>query len=114
MSRSTHGPLYLGVYRIERCYGGPEEGGWYYDSGEVVEWYKLRRSERGHDGRIKRSVLRALLRDIAQRVGYVLNGNEPRPKGYRTRSSVIGGPDIEVRMSSFVPEHFPVSRPHYE
>lgn len=22
---------YASVYNVERCYGGPEEGGWYYD-----------------------------------------------------------------------------------
>tara|TARA_Y100000310_G_scaffold186420_1_gene186581 strand:- start:1701 stop:2006 length:306 start_codon:yes stop_codon:yes gene_type:complete len=27
---------YLNVYRIERCYGGPEEGGWYWDSWDCV------------------------------------------------------------------------------
>jgi len=23
------------VYLVQRLYGGPEEGGWYYDSGEL-------------------------------------------------------------------------------
>ena len=27
-------PIYVNVYRVERCYGGPEEGGWWYTSGE--------------------------------------------------------------------------------
>lgn len=26
--------VYLSVYRLNRCYGGPEEGGWYYDNYE--------------------------------------------------------------------------------
>lgn len=25
----------VGIYEVERCYGGPEEGGWWYD------WYTL-------------------------------------------------------------------------
>jgi hypothetical protein len=29
--------LYLNVYEIDRCYGGPEEGGWYYDSGDFIK-----------------------------------------------------------------------------
>jgi hypothetical protein len=24
-------PCYVSIYRRERCYGGPEEGGWWYD-----------------------------------------------------------------------------------
>lgn len=31
-------PCYVSValYAVERVYGGPEEGGWYYDAGDVV------------------------------------------------------------------------------
>jgi len=33
-------PFYIGVRHIERSYGGPEEGGWYYDS--YVEYENVR------------------------------------------------------------------------
>jgi len=26
--------LYVNAYRVSRAYGGPEEGGWWYDVGE--------------------------------------------------------------------------------
>src|SRR5690606_16277420 len=29
--------LFLAVYRVTRHYGGPQEGGWWYDAGEVVK-----------------------------------------------------------------------------
>ena len=29
--------LYVNVYQRKRCYGGPEEGGWYYDAWEPIE-----------------------------------------------------------------------------
>lgn len=29
--------LYVNVYQRRRCYGGPEEGGWYYDAWEPIE-----------------------------------------------------------------------------
>jgi hypothetical protein len=32
---SEASPCYLSVYRREQCYGGPEEGGWWYDR---IEW----------------------------------------------------------------------------
>ena len=28
---------YINVYLVDRAYGGPEEGGWYYDYGNPVE-----------------------------------------------------------------------------
>jgi hypothetical protein len=28
---------FVNVYRVQRCFGGPEEGGWWYDAGELVE-----------------------------------------------------------------------------
>lgn len=29
--------VYLNVYRVYQCYGGPEEGGFWYDVGEPLE-----------------------------------------------------------------------------
>ena len=29
--------LYVNVYQVERCYGGAEEGGWWYDSYTPLE-----------------------------------------------------------------------------
>ena len=30
------GPFHLNEYRTNRAYGGPEEGGWWYDTGSFV------------------------------------------------------------------------------
>jgi hypothetical protein len=30
------GPWFVGIYFVCRSYGGPEEGGWWYDSGELA------------------------------------------------------------------------------
>lgn len=29
--------IYLAVFLVDRCYGGAEEGGWYFDAGERIE-----------------------------------------------------------------------------
>lgn len=29
--------FYVNVYELRRCYGGPEEGGWWYDEGSLVD-----------------------------------------------------------------------------
>ena len=33
---------YINVYLVDRAYGGPEEGGWYYDYGNPVESRRVR------------------------------------------------------------------------
>lgn len=35
----------LAIYEIDRAYGGPEEGGWWYDTGELVRVIATTRSE---------------------------------------------------------------------
>ena len=35
----------VAVYEVRRSYGGPEEGGWYYDSGDLIRTVKRFRSE---------------------------------------------------------------------
>lgn len=32
----TKTTYYVNVYRVERVYGGPEEGGWWYDMREIL------------------------------------------------------------------------------
>jgi hypothetical protein len=29
-------PAFVSIYRCHRCYGGPEEGGWWFDRNELV------------------------------------------------------------------------------
>jgi len=31
---------WVNVYNVTRAYGGPEEGGWWYDEGELVESHR--------------------------------------------------------------------------
>lgn len=42
---ATYGAHYVNVYHLYQEYGGPEEGGWYYDSWEIVE--SIRKRTRG-------------------------------------------------------------------
>ena len=36
LSQFTNG-FHVNTYEIDRAYGGPEEGGWWFDTGEVVK-----------------------------------------------------------------------------
>lgn len=33
--------VYVAVARVERHYGGPQEGGWWYDTQEVLEQHRV-------------------------------------------------------------------------
>jgi hypothetical protein len=39
-SLETH-DVWVNIYEVDRAYGGPEEGGWYFDTGEVFESKKF-------------------------------------------------------------------------
>jgi hypothetical protein len=86
---------FINVYEVERCYGGPEEGGWWYDVGEPVASVPYANE---HDG---------------QRIRHEMKQMYPRSKG-QGRYSVFGGPDYEVYSEDQFARPFPKERPHYE
>ena len=89
-------PFYVVGYRIDRCYGGPQEGGWWYDHAYTCEVRKC------YDWRDGLKAARELREDF-----------KPDKRG---RSSVIGGPDGYVGVYRD-PKNFPgedFERPHYE
>lgn len=91
-------PVYVGVTETTRHYGGPEEGGWYYDWTEVVEIVKVEDSFRGLLGTV-----RALL--------------ESYPTCPRGRGSVIGGADVTIYMTRnvrLIDQLQSPGRPRYE
>ena len=51
---TTHDRIiwYVNIYETNRAYGGPEEGGWYYDTGDLLKtkefcWLDTRNKETG-------------------------------------------------------------------
>ena len=45
---------YVSVYKVERCWGGPEEGGWWYDFYTLIESTEVLRRDRNRVLRAKR------------------------------------------------------------
>jgi len=41
ITRPDHIEWYVNIYRTEREYGGPEEGGWWFTTGECIESRKF-------------------------------------------------------------------------
>lgn len=37
IDKPEHYNWYVNVYEVYRAYGGPEEGGWYYDEGTLID-----------------------------------------------------------------------------
>jgi hypothetical protein len=90
----------VAFYEIDRQYGGPEEGGWWYDSGELVRLHSLEGNKEEAYRKSRR--LNGLLR-LVQR-------------GRKSVGSVIydGGRFAAVVYKNKAPDHYPEERPHYE
>ena len=87
-------PVYLNVYDVTRHFGGREEGGWWYNAGELVETVETTEE--------KCDEMRAQL----------LEKHKARNSG--DIYSVNGGVLLEVQVDDAPGENWPVERPHYE
>lgn len=89
----------LAIYEVDRAYGGPEEGGWWFDCGQLVRVLGVRHNE-----------------EAAFALARRLNGWLDRLQaGKRDVSSVIydgGRYAVEVHENA-PPPHYPAERPHY-
>lgn len=84
----------VAVYETDRAYGGPEEGGWWYDVGGLVEHAKIRFFDRYQDAY-----------DYAQELwAYCLEENKDRG-------------DVKLVVRGFTEQlpdtHYPKTRPYY-
>ncbi len=84
--------LFVTEYCVTREYGGPEEGGWWYDSYEIIR------------------TAEAILPEHAEAIKLVVEEEMILPK--HDRYSVLGTGDPYVRIEKHMP--VPPSRPHYE
>lgn len=93
----------VAVYNAELGYGGPEEGGWWFDTGELV---RIVRTTAGED--------RAYA--YARKLNSKLRSREFGPnKGRRDKSSVLSDGFYEAMVyRDNAPKSFPDHRPHYE
>ena len=92
----------VAVYEVDRAYGGGEEGGWWYDCGELVRVVRRFRSE---------DDARAYSRRMNDRLY-----NRMRYYGIPSSSSVAyAGGEYEARVyDNNAPKYFPDNRPFYE
>lgn len=94
---------YVTRYRVTREFGGPEEGGWWYD------WYEV--------DNLVPSIIVPRDEGIAHMVANDLTEgetNDKKERGERNRFSMAGSPDYIWRVETEVGEHEKDERPHYE
>lgn len=94
-SRKSHRkPVTLSLYSVTRCYGGAEEGGWWYD------WYEHVRS------------LRPMKPCRAKRA---MEREESRMGRRKSRRHLINsGPDMLWYSEEYPGQFRSTERPHYE
>jgi hypothetical protein len=95
----------IALYEDNRAYGGPEEGGWWYDTGTLVRVVAVaRRKDRAYE--------------LAKRCDYWLEKCwQKRPMKYRIPVSSVnytGGHFSAHVYKHVAPQHFPEVRPQYE
>jgi Zn-finger nucleic acid-binding protein len=93
----------VGVYLADLGYGGPQEGGWWYDRGELARIVRTyANEERAY------AYSRRLNRRLASRV---FGPNQ----GKREKSSVLSDGCYEACVyQDHAPQHYPAQRPQYE
>lgn len=87
---------HLTVYEVDRVYGGPEEGGWWFDTGRVVH----------------RSVLAGYSEEEALAVRDALEDRIEKPYP-RVGSVLYRGGEYRVAVSRTRGEDYPTLRPVY-
>jgi hypothetical protein len=94
------GHFILALYEIDRAYGGPEEGGWWFDTGELKRPLRVFPTEERAYAACRRcnAWLRRLQRNCRD-VGSVLYN------GRRYAAEVF---------ERIAPEYYPAERPIYE
>jgi len=83
------------VYLVTRHYGGPEEGGWWFDVGELVGSIRV---DVSWDAEIVKGILRKLYADEQD----------------GSRFSAAGGTDLSICLEDRPGENWPRERPRYE
>lgn len=88
---------YVNAYAVSRHYGGPEEGGWWYDAGSPLS-----------------SIAVYTDADEVAAKALLLKTLGPEYEHQRSRYSVIGEDDLEIYTEEKPAAAWPTERPHYE
>lgn len=93
----------VAIFLVDRAYGGPEEGGWWYDCGEPAEEYA--EYIRGFSDEKEAIAYKKELNEQVVSAGNV---------GRREIGSVLSTGRYAVRICDGLPKAYPSEKPHYE
>ena len=114
---------YVNLYKVSKAFGGPEEGGWYYDEGLFVESAGQTPSQKGADelrGKIVEEIEKGrIVYDLERnQMGHgPHDGADPDGNGddrYLMKGGRWGNERLVVRVQSHAGRNFPLERPYYE
>ena len=94
--RLINQPLYVNVYLHDRAYGGPEEGGWWFDTYEIKQ------------------VIPVHGLSDAQEIVNRLEDGEYTNEGRRDVSSVLSEGEYIIQIEDTIGMNKPERSPHYE
>jgi len=94
----------VAVYEIDRAYGGPEEGGWWYNTGELVRVLRAFKSSQEQQAM-----------EFCSRVNRSLHFKAEHNNVRSTGSVAYCGGRYAAEMhDGTAPESYPECHPHYE
>lgn len=97
--------LYANLYLHDRAYGGPEEGGWWYDTYTPVDGDWMNEPPPYGHFRTEDEAEKALVK--------LIEWCEEENKSRRSPSSVASEGHFVARLESWPAEPIPARRPHY-
>lgn len=103
-SGAFHKIIWVNAYSASRHYGGPEEGGWYYDWYDCIASCPVRPGDGLEEIGVKRIIKEAL--------GWDPTRYEKNHGG--ARFTVNGGDDFVIYVEDRRAESQSTERPHYE
>jgi hypothetical protein len=102
----------VAVYDEALAYGGPQEGGWWYDVGSLVRVMRVFKSEAkaiAYTYRLNTKLQSSLKSWDHERPGFGPNAGR-----YRKSDSISDGEYVALNFEGTAPTHYPEARPMYE
>lgn len=101
--------LYANAYLTDRLYGGPEEGGWWYDTGEPIMSLPFTANENEFTwDKLARNLATEQVYDLCVAAGQ----DVPDREYVQDRDWCIDG--FSIFIESKPGEYFPKKRPHWD
>lgn len=97
---TVKGPVFVNIYDVDKAYGGPEEGGWWYEYGVPVASIPVKRDATKHE-----------IHQIATQWAHYCNDNN---RGRPSMSSVASQGEYLIYIENHFAKEWPEQTPRFE